>query len=129
MRVRHCEFGNGASEATYCQSLCMWVRCSSLDLNATWQVLQVNGCVDCGAATVAMLWRCLWPSIWCGGCANCEYRSTGFRILCDEGPIGGAAVWGLVSWRAGLQRKIHSTTQRRVNERRKKKVGGKCSIK
>ena len=38
--------------ATHCQSVCMCVRCSSLDRNATWQVLHVKGWVDCTDAIV-----------------------------------------------------------------------------
>lgn len=34
---------------TYCQSVCMWARCSSLARKATWQVLQVKGWDDCVA--------------------------------------------------------------------------------
>lgn len=35
------------AQSTYCQSVCICARCSSLERKATWHVLQVKGCVAC----------------------------------------------------------------------------------
>ena len=44
------------SQYTYCQSLCICPRCSSPLRNATWQVLQVNGC-DGGTFDEGVAWE------------------------------------------------------------------------
>ena len=55
---------------THCQSVCMCPRCRSPERKATWQVLHVNGWVDCtegAAAWDAMFSAGLYRKSFCGG--------------------------------------------------------------